>query len=78
MQANESPDNSYDEAMVHVPRQAGFAENLQDQMEHAQEVIEEVKTQVVSFVKRRPGVAIAGAVALGYFIGRAAARRWLR
>ncbi|MBE2249237.1 MAG: hypothetical protein IAE78_06760 [Myxococcus sp.] len=48
-----------------------FAPQLEDALEHATEVNEQVK----AFIKRNPGTVLLGAAALGFLVGRWAARR---
>ncbi|MDP1914657.1 MAG: hypothetical protein Q8L14_00335 [Myxococcales bacterium] len=63
-------------AMPEIPEglkalQERFAPQLEEALEKATNANEEVK----SFIKRNPGTALLGAAALGFLVGRWAARR---
>lgn len=47
------------------------------QLERAREVLDQVNTRVVKVVRDNPVPCLIGAAAVGYLLGRAAARRWL-
>ena len=50
----------------------------QEPLIRAQEMLVEANATVVTFVRRHPVPCLIGAVAAGYFLGRAAARRWIK
>ncbi len=51
---------------------------LDHRIQQAEEVLQDLNQRAMTFVREHPGVCIAGAFALGYLVGRAASRRWLR
>lgn len=61
-------------SLIHNPT----AQNIQDQLRHYEEALADFNDRAQIFIREHPGVCIAGALALGYLVGRAASRRWLR
>lgn len=66
-----------------VDRSKEAAERLQHQYQELNQAydttrarLDNLNDQAVDFIRENPGVCIVGAVALGYFVGRLAARRW--
>ena len=52
-------------------------EELTKQAEQAKVKAEELNDRAVTLIQERPVVAVAGAFAVGYLVGRLAMRRWL-
>lgn len=50
-------------------------ERFAPQLEQAMEQVTEVNEQVKTFIKKNPGTVLLGAAALGFLVGRWAARR---
>ena len=60
-----------------VPTEAldALQERLAPQLEQAAEQLAEVNERVKSFITKNPGTVLLGAAAVGFLIGRWAARR---
>lgn len=50
-------------------------EELQERIERAREELDHYVERAADFIRERPVAAVAGAVALGWLIGRIASRR---
>ncbi len=48
---------------------------VKPQIEEARKRIESLNTSAVAYIKENPGKCLAGAVAVGYLIGKLASRR---
>ena len=74
------PENASSQALV--VREPVAEEDVLAQMEERltelRETMLDLNARAVTFIRERPVICIAGAVAVGYVVGRAAARRWLR
>ncbi len=64
-----------EQAMIPQPQPGP---SWEEQLEQVQLALMEGKDRAERFVRERPGVCIAGALAVGYLVGRFAAKRWLR
>ena len=58
---------------------AGFAANFnpqqaQEMIDHSKEVMEQAVEQAGNFIRERPLVCLAGALAVGYLIGKIVSR----
>lgn len=53
-------------------------DDLNARLRQAEEVLTDLNARATTFIREHPGVCIAGALALGYLVGRAASKRWLR
>lgn len=63
-------------AMPELPEQLKeLQERFAPQLEGAMEQVTEVNEQVKSFIRKNPGTVLLGAAAVGFLIGRWAARR---
>ena len=51
-----------------------FARDASAQMEHAKVVFDDLNNRALAFIRERPGVALLGAVALGYLVGKIASK----
>lgn len=49
-------------------------ERVMPQLEMARERLEDLNTQIVTFVRERPGTCLVGALAVGFVVGKLAAR----
>ncbi|MEO1269162.1 MAG: hypothetical protein AAFX99_13755 [Myxococcota bacterium] len=84
MEESKQPPQSTPEkdTVAMVPRGANPDEDILAQLEERaaqlRETMLDLNVQAVTFIRERPVICIAGAVAVGYVVGRAAARRWLR
>ena len=47
-------------------------------LRRAQDALLSANERIVTLVRRHPVPCVLGAVAVGYFVGRAASRRWLK
>ena len=61
----------------HIDRAEAMLPGPVEPLEHAQELLLEANARVLDFVKEHPVPCLIGAVAVGYVVGRAAAKRWL-
>lgn len=53
-------------------------DDLNARLRQAEEMLTDLNDRAMTFIREHPGVCIAGALALGYLVGRAASKRWLR
>jgi len=51
-----------------------FARDAGAQMEHAKLVFDDLNNRALAFIRERPGMALLGAVALGYVVGKIASK----
>ncbi len=51
-----------------------FAREASAQMEHAKVVFDDINTRALAFIRQRPGMALLGAVAVGYLVGKIASK----
>ena len=51
---------------------------FEERLSHLREALTDFNERAVVFIRERPVVSVVGAVAIGYVVGRSAARRWLR
>jgi thiamine biosynthesis lipoprotein ApbE len=51
-----------------------FAREASAQMEHAKVVFDDINNRALAFIRERPGMALLGAVALGYVVGKIASK----
>ena len=51
-----------------------FARDAGAQMEHAKLVFDDINSRALAFVRERPGMALLGAVAIGYLVGKIASK----
>src|SRR5690606_35382634 len=70
---DQPPYDPEDEETALVP-----LDDINARIRQAEEVLADLNARTMTFVREHPGVCIAGALALGYLVGRAASRRWLR
>lgn len=52
-------------------------QGLEQRYSQARDQLEKANTEAVSFIRAHPVACIAGAVAVGYLVGRLASNRWL-
>lgn len=50
-------------------------ERLGPRLQEAQAQLQSLNVQVKTFVRKNPGVALAGAIAIGFLVGRWASRK---
>jgi len=58
-----------------VPGEAALQERIEETMEAARRQLDEALETAADFVRQRPVVCLAGAVALGFLVGKLASRR---
>ena len=51
-----------------------FAREASAQVEHARVVFDDLNNRALAFIREKPGVALLGAVALGYLVGKIASK----
>jgi len=75
-----APEEQPSQALVKradVPENDALAQ-IEERLTELRETLVDLNAKAVTFVRERPVISIAGALAFGYVVGRAAARRWLR
>ena len=51
-----------------------FAREASAQVEHARMVFDDLNGRALAFIRERPGVALLGALAVGYLVGKIASK----
>lgn len=51
-----------------------FAREASAQVEHARVVFDDLNNRLLAFIREKPGVALLGAMALGYVVGKIASK----
>ncbi|WP_373048933.1 hypothetical protein [Vulgatibacter sp.] len=51
-----------------------FAHEASAQVEHAKVVFDDINNRAIAFIRERPGMALLGAVAVGYLVGKIASK----
>lgn len=58
----------------HTQRIQEFAREASAQMEHARVIFDDLNTRALAFIRRNPGAALLGALAIGYIAGKIASK----